>query len=76
MSDNGSTITRGEHTFKVAAPKVRTKVRAFTFYPGDEEILKMIEEFLGTENSSDALRTALRSFGAHISFLAGTRVES
>lgn len=36
---------------------------SFSFYPGDDELLDYIVEFLGS-NRSDAARAAIRSFAA------------
>lgn len=43
-----------------------------SLYPADIELLEGIQEHLGCSRS-EAMRTAIRSFAAHLAFLQGSR---
>ncbi len=66
------TFTKGGTEQKYEHKRKNTRTRTFSFTRGDDEILKYITDYLGTSNS-EAVRSALRAFAAHLAFLQGSR---
>lgn len=50
----------------------RTTNLTVSLYPGDQELLEFIQNYLGV-NKSAAARAAIQSFAAHLAFIAGSR---